>query len=535
MCTSGRLVCLLTLLATPAAAQSSTEDGIRATLRGDYPVAVRILRPLADDATRQDPVAQFFLAILYDTGHVGGHNPRACGLFQRAAAPASPFWQQSSRIADSLREELGGGASLFCVPDDSWQGGPAPSFDLGPGHRVVFADTGIRVTFADTEQVVLLRAGAGSILPTVLYTPLSVTRPTAAGRHFFQWFGWTPDPVKPSSWTIGWTLSEVIGDRWIPIASEERLAVVDGRVPPAPRELSRLVSVRLGTTGEAEFAIAGGPAPRTQVIPLQAELVNRASAPHAATGAIAVAGGVARHTGTADGVAALARGDYESAVTLLRPIAEDWRARDTAAQFFMAGLYDTGGGVAPDALRACALYMRALADFDNPFGRETLRLVRPYIARGRDFNDECQLLANLGFEHGFEPVTFHLGPEHSVEWTLTAAMVTYRSRTKRVPMAFASPGSRFLPLKYTELATGPTRGDIRHFVEIFVWSLLERRAPGSCADTCLKSSGTRSSPSILPTRSQRLRARRRPHESRVSPASMRSCGWTRTGMPSGRS
>jgi hypothetical protein len=57
------LACLFTLLATSAAAQTTTEDGIRAMLRGEYQVAVRILQPLADDAARPDPVAQFFLAI----------------------------------------------------------------------------------------------------------------------------------------------------------------------------------------------------------------------------------------------------------------------------------------------------------------------------------------------------------------------------------------------------------------------------------------------------------------------------------------
>ena len=34
---------------------------------------------------------------------------------------------------------------------------------------------------------------------------------------------------------------------------------------------------------------------------------------------------VSAQTATADGVAALARGDYERAAAILRPIAEDWR------------------------------------------------------------------------------------------------------------------------------------------------------------------------------------------------------------------
>lgn len=173
-------------------------------------------------------------------------------------------------------------------------------------------------------------------------------------------------------------------------------------------------------------------------------------------------------TGTTDGVAALARGDYQRAVEILKPIAEDWRSTDTAAQFFMAGLYETGRGVPADPLRACALYMRASGNHDNPFGRAASTLFAASIGRGLEFNEECQMLANVGFDHGFGPVTFHLGPGHFVEWTLAAATVTHGDRTKRVPRGFV-PGVRFLPLRYTELATGPTRSLTRHFIEIFAW------------------------------------------------------------------
>lgn len=183
--------------------------------------------------------------------------------------------------------------------------------------------------------------------------------------------------------------------------------------------------------------------------------------------------GVSGQTGTADGVAALARGDYQHAVEILKPIAEDWRSDDTAAQFFMAGLYEAGHGVPVDPVRACALYMRAMSASDKPFGRVAARLLPALIMRGDDFNEECQLLANIGFEHGFEPVTFDLGPGHFVEWKLTAATLTHRDSTKRVAMPIPLvPGARFLPLQHTELAAGPTRSLIRHFIEVFVWQPL---------------------------------------------------------------
>jgi hypothetical protein len=186
---------------------------------------------------------------------------------------------------------------------------------------------------------------------------------------------------------------------------------------------------------------------------------------------------VAGQTTTADGVVALARGDYQRAVEILKPIAEDWRTTDAAAQFFMAGLYEAGRGVPLDPLRACALYMQASRNDDSPFGRKAFALIRAKIASDGEFNEECQLLANLGFDHGFEPVTFHIGPGHFVEWTLRAATVTYRDRTNRVELGFAQPGSRFLPLRYIELATGPKGSLPRHFIEVFAWHPSSRSGP----------------------------------------------------------
>lgn len=186
---------------------------------------------------------------------------------------------------------------------------------------------------------------------------------------------------------------------------------------------------------------------------------------------------ISGQTGTADGVAALARGHYQRAVEILKPIAEDWRSTDTAAQFFMAGLYDAGRGVPADPLRACALYMRASSAYDHPFGRQASALFAASIGhREPKFNEECQTLANVGLDNGFEPATFDLGPGHFVQWTLAAARVTYDGRIKREPMLLF-PGAKFLPLQYTELATGPTRSMRRHFVELFVWQPSTRTGP----------------------------------------------------------
>ncbi len=311
-----RSVCVVVLLAAPAAAQTTTEDGIRALLRADHKTAARILGPLADSASRPDPVAQFFLGLVHSDIHGGRFDQiRACGLFLRSASHAHPFAEQSAALAADIQLQLQGAASL-CVAGERWQGGPAPSFEPGPGPRIVVADTSVTVT---------------------------------------------------------------------------------------------------------------------------------------------------------DGVAALAGGDYQKAVEILKPIAEDWRSHDTAAQFFMAGLYDTGRGVPADPVRACALYLRAAGESDRPLSREASALFGSSINRGREFDADCQYLANVGFDHGFEPIAFNLGPGHDVEWTLRTAAVTYRGQTRREQALFVQPGSRFLPLRYTELATGPNRALTRHFIEAFVW------------------------------------------------------------------
>ena len=71
-------------------------------------------------------------------------------------------------------------------------------------------------------------------------------------------------------------------------------------------------------------------------------------------------------THTADGVDAFMHGDYQRAADILKPIAEGSLPADHVAEFFMAALYKTGRGVPVDAVRACALYMRASADRVGP-------------------------------------------------------------------------------------------------------------------------------------------------------------------------
>lgn len=192
----------------------------------------------------------------------------------------------------------------------------------------------------------------------------------------------------------------------------------------------------------------------------------------AIAGLIAIGSGieVAAQRGTADGLVALAHADYEGAAAILKPIAESDSASDTAAQFLMATMYEVGRGAPMDPLRACALYHRAAMNSEAPFGAQADRLMRAmFRARGVEWFADCQALANLGFDHRFEPVTFELAPGHAITWELRGATINYRGQTKPFPMRLAGRGAAFLPLVHTALRSNGASPFPRHFVHVFVW------------------------------------------------------------------
>jgi hypothetical protein len=265
-----RLLCASMLFATAASAQSTTDDGIRAIVRGDYKAAAAILRPLADDTTRPDPAAQFFLAVLYQTGY-GVKAPdtaRACGLFARSALREHAFTEQAAAVAQNLRDQLGDAASMFCVANERWRGGPPQRFNLAPGHQITFTDTSVVVTRAEQETRTIWTLPPQAVLLPIQYTPLNVSRPVPTRRHFLQFFQWMPDETaNPSSWTLTWALSEVVADQWLAVTYETNLAVVNGSRRPDLRDTGSLVRLRVNGSGEAEVSITGGTHPRTELIP----------------------------------------------------------------------------------------------------------------------------------------------------------------------------------------------------------------------------------------------------------------------------
>jgi Sel1 repeat len=173
-------------------------------------------------------------------------------------------------------------------------------------------------------------------------------------------------------------------------------------------------------------------------------------------------------------VDALIHGEYARAYQILKPIAEPRETSNHAAQFILGTMYDDGRGAPRDPTRACALYHRAMSGPSNElFNQQAMSLARHFFfARGKDAYAECDLLANVGFDHGFEPVTFTLEPGHSISIDVQGATIVYEGREKRLDrgwLGFGAPGAKFLPARHTALETRRPIPERRHFIELFTW------------------------------------------------------------------
>ena len=255
------------LLPRPALAQTSTEDGVRAFLRADYAAAARILSPLAEASTEPDATAQFFMGLLYAAGKgVRMDSMRACALFAASATPSNPFMEQSSAAA-GMMQQIGGG------PGCSMPLATAPkptSFTLASDYTVDVRPYELVVHYHGADKTEPIMAIPGSVSLPVRYSPLDVTRPAAARRHFVEQLMWWRNPQGGSTWMLGWVLAEIVDGAYVPVASEREVASSSDTRPPASFDLTDVVRLRVNAQGEAEWQILGGPRPRTEVIPVKA-------------------------------------------------------------------------------------------------------------------------------------------------------------------------------------------------------------------------------------------------------------------------
>jgi len=261
------LPCTLAVLLaqSPAGRLPPRDDGLTAFATGDYANAARILGPLADDSEHPDAVAAFLLATMYESGRGVERNlMRACGLFLKAASAGGPFGDQAVQLSRSLREELGR-ASEFCSADAKWRPLPQASFTLGVEHTVTFGSDAILVRYRGQEGRMGIGALPDSLTLPPIYIPLDVTRPQRGRRHFMQSFTWWR--AAGSEWKLGWMLSEVVAAEILPVTGNPNLMTSEAAQPPDVIDFTALVRVRLSNDGEAEWAILGGPNPRSETVP----------------------------------------------------------------------------------------------------------------------------------------------------------------------------------------------------------------------------------------------------------------------------
>jgi hypothetical protein len=203
--------------------------------------------------------------------------------------------------------------------------------------------------------------------------------------------------------------------------------------------------------------------------------------------AIALAGTIglpsaatAQSARTEQGVAAFVQGDYARAVEILKPAAERWQLPfDNTAAFFMALMYDNGLGVAPDPLKACALFLRMSAWQENT----APALIFAVQALVDDFNSrlgpqmgQCMLLADIGFNRTAQQATFTLAAGHWISIEISperrAAMAHIEYQGKQNDLELGLPNDadvRYLPFTLTELTSFRPRPEPRHFLEAFVF------------------------------------------------------------------
>lgn len=268
------LLALVLAAALPASAQTpaaaaprlTRDDAIRALLAGDYQTAVSVLRPLAEESEPPDPVAQFFMGLLYYSNiGVRGDPFHACSLFLSAAAVENPFAETAARFSRSIQEQMPG---PFCTR--VWSVPRAATFELGPNHRVALTRTETTISFNGLERVIPAPESNPSIMfePSV-YAFVDVPGPVPLRRHFIESFLWLHQVSGPALWILVWNLHEVVGLDYIdhPFDPNSGLDVVTTSEASREVDVSQLVNLHARSDGSVDFTVGHGSDEKRGTIP----------------------------------------------------------------------------------------------------------------------------------------------------------------------------------------------------------------------------------------------------------------------------
>jgi hypothetical protein len=186
---------------------------------------------------------------------------------------------------------------------------------------------------------------------------------------------------------------------------------------------------------------------------------------------------------TAAGVEAFVRGDYATAVEMLKPAAESWQLPyDRTAAFFMSLIYDNGLGVAQDPVRACALLLRTTAPVPGAEIAAGLMFAVQALTEdlhtrlGSEQMAKCMVLTETGFDRVGQRATFSLAPGHWISIDLSPerreiiAQIEHGGKQTDVELLVpVQHGVRFLPFSVTELTSLRPAPVPRYFLETFMW------------------------------------------------------------------
>lgn len=251
-------------------AQTGMADGVEALISGDYATAHRILEPLAEATPQPDPIAQFFLATMYESGLGVPADPiRACGLYLKAARADTPFTSQSLALADAINPDNLVLRNLCAEASGERWNGPVPaSFTLATDHWVRVDRLGVTVGYQGAQKTASRALGGpGWVNLPIRYSYADVTRPTETRRHFVEFFMWVPArELGQPSWRLLWFIYEVVGVEAFEVALAPSVIIESDQQPSATVAIDTIARIRVNANGEAEQVI-GGDNPRTSVIP----------------------------------------------------------------------------------------------------------------------------------------------------------------------------------------------------------------------------------------------------------------------------
>jgi hypothetical protein len=265
------------LIAVSPYAQTRTADGVDAFLRGDYGGAAAILKPLAETPWAPDHTAAFFMAVLYDRGLGVSPDPlRACAMLIRATAVHdSPLGMAAMGLIRERQRTLGREAFDTC----NWRASNGfddrfepITFALDQEHWIAWDRKGATISYrgADTRVELPLVQRHVKLL-TIRHTELAGGSDRSNRRHFVEFVRWTP-LAQARTWTLTWTLFEVVRDQLISVSTQQ-LTTAAGEEPPLEStvDLAALVSLRINGNGDPEYAVLTGDARQRGVVASDAE------------------------------------------------------------------------------------------------------------------------------------------------------------------------------------------------------------------------------------------------------------------------